>query len=898
MKGLLVGLLVLASTSHRGGAARVVQIPADGLRLGNALSRWSGCYKIARTAGLEFRATGSPVCGAFVGLPGCHAGSLAPKTTKIPIEPAWWLDNINESVAYIRRNNASITFECGGFRQSASYVDDATRAFLVKNWAQSIVRMADELWASAVGPLLGNGTATVALYHRQGDMYSDAKSMYHSCLPGPAFYGRAIATIRDEIFPGRRVVFVANGNGWGDTDRRHMFGDAIVVDSTAFAVVNHHDPRVVMATLARANASTFSFGTFSWWISYLGDGPTLYDSSLRNRARRPPCGLLTQLHASPKANGAFFIEHHLPVSWMAVGPPPPPPEPSSASGPQATGLSSSLPPPRVAVLLSGHVRNTFSARETLRPLLVFLTSCRTATRCDVFAHAYRHTEPGTATYHAREAEDAIVNETALVAELHPLAYLIADEANLADSPGDVGGRSWMSTAGIRSSFGAMRIALDLADRSAMRYDVYVRARYDMYRLREGTNVPARVSGCCFAHLDPDCLYWFDSTPTGVVSGQRTRGGGDNFLWARPRAWRAVLAQINDRFDETTARVFRGWGDVHLENLIQGAASILGLNVSSCGGPGPVLDTVPACAASKPSVTASAASVREASPTEMGITNPLSVLLIHSPDHFAERTAHTKRLLDFFRVSLGVRNTTVLPGIYYHHDLKDARAGCPNGTLCRASCCFNRQGGEFGLRLLGCAAAHRNAWATIAQCPGFERTLGGYYGPNETAPDGCFALRGGACIVEPRRCATDPVPAEGRIGPSTAYTVVLEDDAAIPRREKPRHIRARLARVFHDGVRAGADLIYLGHCGEFKANDKNGFSCTHAYAVTARGARALVDHTHSCQKGLAGAGAVDWAMIHYCQTQAGLTCYGDDSVIVQDHELPSTIHAPPTGRATT
>ena len=84
-----------------------------------------------------------------------------------------------------------------------------------------------------------------------------------------------------------------------------------------------------------------------------------------------------------------------------------------------------------------------------------------------------------------------------------MAYLIADEANLADSPGDVWGRSRMSTAGIRSSFGAMRIALDLADRSAMRYDVYVHARYDMYRFREGTNVPARVSGCCFAHLDPD-----------------------------------------------------------------------------------------------------------------------------------------------------------------------------------------------------------------------------------------------------------------------------------------------------------------------------------------------------------------------------------------------------------
>ena len=101
----------------------------------------------------------------------------------------------------------------------------------------------------------------------------------------------------------------------------------------------------------------------------------------------------------------------------------------------------------------------------------------------------------------------------------------------------------------------------------------------------------------------------------------------------------------------------------------------------------------------------------------------------------------------------------------------------------------------------------------------------------------------------------------------------------------------------DGVRAGADLIYLGHCGKFKANDKKGFSCTHAYAVTARGARALVDHTHSCQKGLAGEEAVDWAMIRLCQTQADFVCHGGDSVIAQDSELPSTIHAP-TGRATT
>ena len=63
----------------------------------------------------------------------------------------------------------------------------------------------------------------------------------------------------------------------------------------------------------------------------------------------------------------------------------------------------------------------------------------------------------------RERRARCERDDAFVAELHPLAYLIADEANLADSPGDVWGRSRMSTAGIRSSFGAMRIALDLAD---------------------------------------------------------------------------------------------------------------------------------------------------------------------------------------------------------------------------------------------------------------------------------------------------------------------------------------------------------------------------------------------------------------------------------------------------
>ncbi len=282
-----------------------------------------------------------------------------------------------------------------------------------------------------------------------------------------------------------------------------------------------------------------------------------------------------------------------------------------------------------------------------------------------------------------------------------------------------------------------------------------------------------------------------------------------------------------------------------------------------------------------------------------ITNPLQVILIHSPEHFAERTAHTKRLLQFFREHFGIRYPTLLPGVYYHPDLSNADAGCSsNGTFCHMTCRHNRRRNAFGLHLLGCGAAHRNAWARIAGCPGFTRPGGGYYGPSHLVkPPGCVPLRqSGACIVEPRACfsgTSAPQNQSVKPTPTTPYTIVFEDDAAVPTLPSINTL-GRITRIFQTGVRAGADIIYLGHCGKFPAQrgspmNKTGFSCTHAYAVTTRGAELLVANTHSCNAGLAGEEAIDWAMIRYCQKNADFFCYGGESVIIQDKTLPSTIH---------
>ena len=56
---------------------------------------------------------------------------------------------------------------------------------------------ADALWSEHVLPAARGRQATfVALYHRQGDEYSDPTNAYADCLPSSTFYAAALRWIR------------------------------------------------------------------------------------------------------------------------------------------------------------------------------------------------------------------------------------------------------------------------------------------------------------------------------------------------------------------------------------------------------------------------------------------------------------------------------------------------------------------------------------------------------------------------------------------------------------------------------------------------------------------------------------------------------------------------------
>lgn len=212
-----------------------------------------------------------------------------------------------------------------------------------------------------------------------------------------------------------------------------------------------------------------------------------------------------------------------------------------------------------------------------------------------------------------------------------------------------------------------------------------------------------------------------------------------------------------------------------------------------------------------------------------ILNPLDVVLIHAPERAStQRHKATKSLLAFFRDQLGVERASTLPSVFYHPDLANASAGCDaaggGGATCGRHCshAWSTPGApHLALHLLGCQAAHRNAWAKIGQCEGFDRPASGYYAPSDgPKPAGCDPLReDGACLAAPKACEGDAAAAAAAgdaatrapITDATPYTIVVEDDAAVPRGEAPAVVTARLAALFAAGVREQADLLYLGHC---------------------------------------------------------------------------------------
>ena len=90
--------------------------------------------------------------------------------------------------------------------------------------------------------------------------------------------------------------------------------------------LDDEDPRVVMATLSRANASTFSFGTFSWWLSFFtsASGPVFYMAALSNVTlmRQSRCAEILALGKNhPDLTDAWiqqFVPSHLPSMWVGV----------------------------------------------------------------------------------------------------------------------------------------------------------------------------------------------------------------------------------------------------------------------------------------------------------------------------------------------------------------------------------------------------------------------------------------------------------------------------------------------------------------------------------------------------------------------------------------------------
>ena len=391
---------MLASTSHRGGGGASGADP----------SRWITPRERALTVerllqdrpdgGLRVPRDGFPGLWCLCWPTRLSRGQPGPKTTKIPLEPTWWLDNINRS-SPTSDATASITFECG-FRQSASYVSTAQRAHSL----------------SKTGPADSSDGGRAVGERRRATVGERDRRRSRPSPPGrhgTETQGHATtAACRDRPSTGAPLLRSAMrsfpGVAWSLSQAAMVGAIRIAAKCLAMPLSQTHD-QICRCQSSRSSCRHGDLGegkcvnVLVWDILVVDLVPRRRANIIRLFTAQPgtPAALrpLLTASASPKANGAFFVEHHIPASWTAVGAPPPPPEPSSESGSQATGLSSSLPPPRVAVLLAGRMQRSPPKRPTTR--LVFLTSCRTATRCDVFAHAYRHTEPGTATYHAREA---------------------------------------------------------------------------------------------------------------------------------------------------------------------------------------------------------------------------------------------------------------------------------------------------------------------------------------------------------------------------------------------------------------------------------------------------------------------------------------------------------------
>ena len=307
---------------HRKTGERIVYVLPAGGRLGNALSTYAACYALAlRTNTTVAVPRRNGACVHFARLPGCgvgtpgHGGLANP----LPEEPSWWLNDVGATVSAIKA--AAGPFKCTGYRQSARYfANDAVLAARVRDVFKEAAphAAADALWSAHVVPAARGSKATfVALYHRQGDEYSDPTNAYADCLPSSTFYAAALRWIRAKY--GGPLVYVTSSHDFGEARRRALF--PVLEERETLVAIDNQDPTVVLTALARCDAATFSFGTFSWWAAFLAGGPVLYDARLRDAGALGNTSCASVLRRGLAFDQLErFASEHIPRAWTPVGP--------------------------------------------------------------------------------------------------------------------------------------------------------------------------------------------------------------------------------------------------------------------------------------------------------------------------------------------------------------------------------------------------------------------------------------------------------------------------------------------------------------------------------------------------------------------------------------------------
>ena len=307
-------LLIIAPSAARvtnaSRCARRVVVPSSG-RLGNHLFVIYACYGIARHHNLCLRATAT-TCAAFdfanytdvacpgePGLPG-HAPQVHLKLSR-----AWWAHEDGRRVIPAEKR-PRIDFQCLGYRQNARAVDAAGVVF---PWKAKVAARGKALYENTTRGL--GADKVVALYHR----VAAGERQYQKCLPRRAFYARARRQFEQTIFPNRTVAYITSS---------YQFRDAAAISSVlgeGVRALDDREPAVVMAALTHADAATFSWGSFSWWVARLTRGSVLYDRGLRNSTwlEASGCGALVfgGGGAGP-ADARRFADEHLPRDWRPV----------------------------------------------------------------------------------------------------------------------------------------------------------------------------------------------------------------------------------------------------------------------------------------------------------------------------------------------------------------------------------------------------------------------------------------------------------------------------------------------------------------------------------------------------------------------------------------------------